>query len=77
MTDLKSIPIESFEIDHVNVPVSEVESFQGADLPPGGSRYSRRLTARLPLESMLVRRESENLVVTFHGALDRDRKSVV
>ena len=69
------IPADKIDAGATNVPVTEVS----AHLPfapasgHGASRYSAVLSDGLPLEALLVNKNSDLLVVSLHGATDRNK----
>lgn len=71
------IPLDEVGLGGADVPVCElegVEDFRPHDTP-GVLRYSAALENGIPLEALLVNRreESRTLMVSFHGATDRDK----
>ncbi|WP_411734221.1 hypothetical protein [Paeniglutamicibacter sp.] len=72
------LPIEEIEPGGANVPVTQlsaVEEFNPTS-ETGASRYAAPLPDGLPLEALLVNKNSDLLVVSLHGATDREKYSI-
>lgn len=75
MTDTVLVPADALEDGATNVfamPVDEVDAFDPVS-HPGASRYRYTYPDGRHLDALLVAKESDVLVVNFHGALDRGR----
>ncbi|WP_156969845.1 hypothetical protein [Knoellia subterranea] len=69
-------PIPNQVVDELAglVPVCDVDDvvkFEPSPLP-GATRYKCELASALPLEALLLNAQSDTLVVSFHGALNRE-----
>ena len=75
---IRVLPIDEIEQGGTNVPVTELSA--GEEFEPtseaGASRYITALPDGLPLEALLVNRNSDILVVSLHGATDRQKFSI-
>lgn len=70
-----TIPTEDLDEAGMNPPLTMVDSLDDFKPSPdaGASRYRHVLATGEPLEALLVNKESDVLVVSLHGALDRRR----
>lgn len=71
-------PIEDLDALALNVPTRRYEApelFQ-PDPRPGGTRYRHTLASGQHIESLLVAKESDALLVSLHGAIDRKKYSL-
>ncbi|KHS52738.1 hypothetical protein [Brevibacterium linens] len=66
-----AIPLTSLDARGVNAPLIEIEEVGAAGL--GASRQQVIVADGYPLDSLLVNKGSQTLVVLFHGATDRSR----
>ena len=68
---LTTIPVDDLELGGANAPVNEFERLT-APLPLGAARLQTHLVGDLPLDALVVNRATDELVVSFHGALNRE-----
>lgn len=72
---MSSIPIENLDYNGVNAPINLVRRLE--DFSPnqgtGASRFRHIYPNGSPLDSLLVSKGSDTLVVSLHGALNRKR----
>jgi pimeloyl-ACP methyl ester carboxylesterase len=75
---IQVLPIDEIEQGGTNVPVTELPSIEEFNPPSegGASRYLAPLPDGLPLEALLVNKQSDLLVVSLHGATDRKKYSI-
>lgn len=66
-----AIPLTRLDARGVNAPLITIENV--GVVGPGASRQQVAVADGYPLESLLVNKESQTLVVLFHGATDRNR----
>lgn len=69
------LPADSIDAGATNVPVTEAAANQpfAPTSVLGASRYSAVLPGGLPLDALLVNKDSDLLVVSLHGATDRSK----
>jgi hypothetical protein len=75
---IPALPVEDIQPGGTNVPVTEfgsAEEFEPTSAS-GASRYVAPLPDGLPLEALLVNKGSDLLVVSLHGATDREKYSI-
>ncbi|WP_026530878.1 hypothetical protein [Haematomicrobium sanguinis] len=76
MIEPKTIPLSELSPRHENAPLTKNSIFDGSHAETGVSRYRSALSNGYPLDYLLVNRQSNTLVVSFHGALDRSKFSI-
>lgn len=72
------MPVEELQEGGQNAPITYVRNLEAfdPDAAPGVSRYQHTFDNGVPLDALLVNRESDVLVVSFHGALAQGTQSL-
>ncbi|MET4136817.1 hypothetical protein [Pseudarthrobacter sp. PvP090] len=75
---IQVLPVDEIEQGGINVPITELDTVEQFDPASelGASRYRATLPDGLPLEALLVNKDSDILVVSLHGATDRGKYSI-
>lgn len=75
---IQVLPIDEINQGGTNVPITELDAVDEFDPTSevGASRYRAPLPDGLPLEALLVNKASDLLVVSLHGATDREKYSI-
>lgn len=72
---MQAMPPEDLEPGGANAPLLELDGPPPA-LPAGATRLRWFPRPDAPLDALVVNRQSDLLVVSFHGALDRERTTL-
>ena len=70
---MRATPLADLEQGGGNAELLEVEGPDDlpAELPPGALRIRQHLTPEIPLDVLVVNKQSDVAIVSFHGATDR------
>lgn len=74
--DIMLLPISELDQRADNVEIQDFDHSTTPSTGEGVSRYRQVLSDGRPLDALLVNKESETLVVSLHGALDRKKFSL-